>query len=189
MKEYWILEDTRINPENISLVNEFLQNLKIENKSEATISNYKTMLRKILRDINKPLLSWSYDDVLNWINAFAEGKKESTVNSNISVLSSLLNYCKAEEHIEKVPIKSRWRRKLPKPIPKYLNSTDVSKVRIAAEKLRLRDRALVELLFSSGCRVGEVHNLEIKDVDPENRTAKVTGKGKKNKICSFFRNV
>lgn len=157
----------------------------MENKSETTIANYKNILRKILQDINKPILIWTYDDVLNWINSYAQGKKESSVNSNISVISCLLTYCKIEGYIEKVPIKNRWRRKLPKPMPRYLNNTDISKVRIKAEKLPLRDRALVELLFSSGCRIGEVYNLEIKDVDLEMRTAKVTGKGKKIRYINF----
>jgi integrase/recombinase XerD len=58
-------------------------------------------------------------------------------------------------------------------------------VKIPAENLNLRDRALILFLLSSGCRSSEVSNLSIQDVNLENRSAEVTGKGKKIRNVHF----
>jgi integrase/recombinase XerD len=81
--------------------------------------------------------------------------------------------------MENVVMKKRWRPKIPKSLPKYLDEYEYARVKRNAEELPIRDRALILFLFSSGCRVSEMSNLNIQDVDFKKRTAEVIGKGKK----------
>nr|WP_240338298.1 tyrosine-type recombinase/integrase [Peribacillus alkalitolerans] len=73
-------------------------------------------------------------------------------------------------------IKKRWRPKIPQSLPKFLNEQEYARVKLAAEHLSLRDRALVLFLFSSGCRNSEVADITIQDVGLERRTVEVKGK-------------
>lgn len=78
-----------------------------------------------------------------------------------------------------------WRPRLPRTLPKYLNSSELARVKIKAEKLSPRDRALVGFLLSSGCRRSEVSGLDVEDIDLDNRTARVLGKGNKIREVHF----
>jgi len=125
------------------------------------------------------------DIILEWINEHQKSLKEKTISFHLNVLKSFFAYCIEEGYLEKSPIKSRWFPYLPKPVPKYLEKLEVAKVRKQGENEGLRDRVLVEFLLSSGCRIGEVHRLNRKDVDFEKRTALVFGKGKKYRQVHF----
>lgn len=58
-------------------------------------------------------------------------------------------------------------------------------MQLESERSSLRNQTLVEFMLTSGCRVGEVHRLNLEDVDLENRTARVVGKGKKIRNVHF----
>lgn len=79
--------------------------------------------------------------------------------------------------MELSPIKSRWYPRIPKPMPKFLDKEDLAQTRYQSEKMSNRNQAMVEFMLSSGCRVGEMHLLDCSDVDLENRSAHVLGKG------------
>lgn len=87
--------------------------------------------------------------------------------------------------MESVPIKPRWYLREPRPLPRYLEKGEQAKVRQSAEKQILRNRIIVEFLLSSGCRIRELHLLDKSDVELENRTARVMGKGGKIREVHF----
>ncbi|WP_231607336.1 tyrosine-type recombinase/integrase [Fictibacillus sp. 18YEL24] len=111
--------------------------------------------------------------------------KEVTYKNRISILSSFYTFCVQEGHLEQSPIKKRWIPRCPKALPKYIEKNEVAKVRQQTERTSLRNQAIVEFLLTSGCRIGEVHQLNIKDIDLENRIARVVGKGKKIRDVHF----
>ncbi|WP_051273672.1 tyrosine-type recombinase/integrase [Desulfotruncus alcoholivorax] len=82
-------------------------------------------------------------------------------------------------------IKSRWRPKIPKAVPKYLDKPEQARINLHADQLSIRDRAIFEYLLSSGCRRCELVTLNVTDVDLKNRTAWVTGKGQKKRQVHF----
>nr|WP_231607335.1 tyrosine-type recombinase/integrase [Fictibacillus sp. 18YEL24] len=82
-------------------------------------------------------------------------------------------------------IKKRWRPKIPNALPRYLNEQEYAKVKLVAEDLSLRDRALILFFFSSGCRRQEVSDLSIEDINLNQRAAKVRGKGSKLRTVHF----
>ncbi|WP_312475223.1 site-specific tyrosine recombinase/integron integrase [Neobacillus sp.] len=168
-----------------AIMNEYLLGLKLENKAERTIRNYRWFLERFFSVCTVPLKLLTSDDVRKYLNEFTNNKKERTVDAYLSALSSFFQFCLAEDYIENVIIKKRWRPKIPQSLPKYLNETEFARVKIAVENLSPHDRAMVLFLFSSGCRSSEVSNLSIKDVNLEKRTAEVTGKGKKIRKVHF----
>ncbi|WML56498.1 site-specific tyrosine recombinase/integron integrase [Neobacillus sp. PS2-9] len=182
-RDYW-----KINLEDEStraVLDEYLLGLKLENKAERTIRNYRWFLERFFSECTVPLKLLTSEDVRKYFNHFTKNKKEKTVDAYLSALSSFFQFCLAEEYIENVIIKKRWRPKIPISLPKYLNEKEFARMKIAAENLAPRDRALILFLFSSGCRSSEVSNLSIKDVNLEKRTAEVTGKGKRIRKVHF----
>lgn len=168
-----------------AIMDEYLLSLKLENKAERTIRNYRWFLERFFSICTLPLNQLTTNEVRKCFLHFTNGKKEKTVDAYLTALSSFLQFCLAEEYIENVIIKKRWRPKIPKSLPKYLSENEFAKVKLTTENSVLRDRALMLFLFSSGCRSSEVSNLSIKDVNLEKRTAEVTGKGKKIRKVHF----
>jgi integrase/recombinase XerD len=162
-----------------------LLSLKLANKAEATIIKYRRILDCFFSECTIPLESLESKDVLTWLTDFSKGKKEKTIDLYLSSLSSFFQFCLAEEYLENVVIKNRWRPKIPHSLPKYLNEQEYARVKLAAESLSLRDRSLILFLFSSGCRSSEASNLNIQDINLEKRTAEVKGKGKKIRYVHF----
>lgn len=176
------------NIENGEILNEYLQSLIVENRSKQTIKCYRYFLERFFREQEKSYSSLNSDEIREWFNKNTLEVKEKTIRFQLSVLSSFYNYCVQEEYLEKSPIKQRWFPRLPKPIPKYLEKVEIAKVRHQSENEKLRNRVLVELILTSGCRVAEVFQLNRTDIDLENRTARVVGKGKKIRSVHFTEN-
>ena len=186
MKKYWIVENENIHPENLEILNEYLLDLKLTNKSKQTIMEYSWFLQRFLIFINKPVTDLVSDDIFDWTNKKCGCLKPATKNRHLAVISAFIQFCQQEEYLsEDVQVKSRWRPKLPKTQPKYLDKEELAKVKLAAENFKLRDRALFEFLLTSGSRVGEAVGLDIEDLDLEIRSARVTGKGNKTRDVHF----
>ncbi|WP_163537230.1 site-specific tyrosine recombinase/integron integrase [Gracilibacillus sp. YIM 98692] len=184
-KYYWKSTNEFIPKGARNILNEYLLSLKLENKAEATIKKYRRILERFLQECTVPLETITSEDVLHWLNQFSLDKKPKTVDIVLSSLSSFFKFCLAEDYINTMVIKKRWRPKIPQSLPRYLSEQEFARVKLAAEKLPIRDRALVLFLFSSGCRSSEVSQIKMKDIDLHRRTAEVKGKGKKIRHVHF----
>lgn len=184
-EKYWISNNIKIPKGNQMILNEFLLSYKLANKAEATIRKYKSYLERFLSECTKPIEQLTSDDVFKWFNEFSIGKKEKTLDLVLSSLSSFFKFCIAEEYMEQMVTKKRWRPRIPESLPKYLTEQEYAHVKRIAEQLSLRDRALILFLFSSGCRRSEVAQLTIQDVAIDRRTVEVKGKGKKIRHVHF----
>lgn len=185
MDKYWQVENEELAKESQSVLNDFLLTKKLANKSELTIRRYRGFLEKFLSDINKSIKDLTSRDILDYIICKFKEYNDYTTNGYISILSSFFRYCYNEEYIDDMLVKSRWKPKLPKPLPKYLEKAELAKIKLEAEKSSIRDRVIFELLLCTGCRVAEVHGLNIENIDLKNRTARVLGKGKKIRTIFF----
>jgi site-specific recombinase XerD len=185
MERYWELKKTLPNGENQKVVNHYLLSLKLSNRSKVTILDYKRFLEWFFGDIEETFSSLSSERILDWLQTNRRQIKDKTYRRRLDVLSSFFNFCVQESLLERSPIKRRWFPRLPKPTPKYLDKKDIAKVRNESERASLRDQVIIEFMLTSGCRVGEVHQLNIDDINLENRTARVMGKGKKIRNVHF----
>lgn len=184
-RKYWISTHEGILKQTRLILNEYLLSLKLANKAESTILRYRTFLERFFNEYLVELDRLTSEDVLEWVNKYSVGKKESTVIIALSILTSFFNFCLAEDYLDKMLMKKRWGPKASQPLPKFLTDQEYARVKLAAEQLSLRDRAIVLFLFTSGCRRSEVANLLIQDVDVKQRTAEVRGKGNKIRKVHF----
>ena len=182
---YWEVKIPILNKENKEIINEYLLSINVANFSNFTVREYRNILQNFFKERKEVYSSIASTEIQQWLIHLQKRCTEGTVSFRISVLNSFYTFCIEEGYMEKSPMKSRWFPRLPKSIPKYLNKEEQAKVRKQNEKDNPRDRALVEFLFSSGCRVGEVHKLDWADVDLDRRTAMVIGKGKKIRQINF----
>lgn len=185
MNQYWELTKQLPNKENQEVVNDFLLNLKLSNRSESTIIHYRRCLEGFFEGREESFSSLSSDEIIQWFRKHHGHVKDKTFKNRLSILSSFYTFCVQEAYMEHSPIKKRWFPRLPKPVPKYLEKEEVAKTRQQSENWPLRDQLLVEFMLSSGCRVGEIHGLDLKDVNVEERTANVVGKGNKIRQVHF----
>lgn len=183
--KYWVSNHEDIPRQTKAILNEYLLSLKLANKAEATTLKYRSILERFFCECRVPLESITSENVLKWLNEFSIDKKAKTIDLYLSCLSSFFKFCVAEDYLDKVLIKKRWRPKIPQSLPKFLNEQEYARVKLAAETLSLRNRALILFLFSSGCRRSEVSNLTIQEVNLELRTVEVKGKGKKIRQVHF----
>lgn len=177
MTNYWELTKAFSNPTNQEVVREFLLHLKVQNCSEGTLMVYRNFLERFFGEMEESFSELSSEKIQDWV--FKEGKnvKEATIRFRLSVLSSFYTFCHEEGYIETSPMKRRWFPRLPQTIPKYLGKAELAKTRHQSETISLRDRLLVEFLLATGCRIGEVQQLDTDQIDLENRTARIVGKG------------
>lgn len=184
-KNYWESTHPTIPLETRTILNEYLLSLKVSNKAEATITKYRSILERFLNECCVSLEEITSEVVLKWLNEFSIGKKHKTMDLFLSCLSSFFNFCLAEDYMDNVVMKKRWRPRIPQSLPKYLTELEYARVKMVAETLSLRDRVVVLFLFSSGCRRTEVSNLKVQDLNLEQRTATVKGKGNKIRQVHF----
>lgn len=185
MEKYWEVKIQLANVENHKIINEFLLSLKVANRSFHTVNNLRYFLQNFFKDQEASFTSLNPDEIQEWFIKQDSGHKKNTIVFHLSALSTFYAFCVEEGYLEKSPIKYRWFPRRPKAVPKYLDGEELAKIQRQMETFLNRDRAIVEFLIATGCRVGEVHRLNRSDVDLENRTACVTEKGRKIRQVHF----
>ncbi|MGG7621552.1 tyrosine-type recombinase/integrase [Bacillus coreaensis] len=184
-ENYWVLSISLPRLKNEEVLSEYLLNLKTMNYSHYTIMNYRYFLQMFFNGRQESFSDLTSHEIQKWLLKNEKGLKEKTIQFRLNTLKNFFAYCVEEGYIDKSPIKTRWFPRLPKPIPKYLEKDDMVKVQQQGEKESLRNRTLLEFLLSSGCRIGEVYLLNRENLDMEERTAWVFGKGRKFRQVHF----
>lgn len=178
-------EKHQIDKNTKMVLDEFYTDLRLENRSEVTIQGYKWKLEYFFGTIAFTLNQLQICNVFDWLKNNVWGLKATSIDSYVSVLSKFFNYCLDNEYIDKILIKHRWRPKIPKPLPKYLDSNETAKVKIQAEKSSILERILLLFLLATGCRCSEATGLNRDKLNIEDRTAWVFGKGGKWRHVDF----
>jgi len=175
--------------ENLTLkeaINEYINQL--DDVCENTINQYTLALNNFAQ-IDKELRDIGYDDLYRYLQDNYGNKKASTYQKQYIILNCFFKYCVSEEYIPKVPLKKRWRKKIGEHLPRYLDRVQVADLMIVVEKLKIRDRTIINLLLDSGIRVQELCNIGINDLDLNNCSVQVTGKGSKTRTAHFTTNT
>ena len=164
-------------------INYFLATKKLEGLSEATLKNYTYTLRKLEKFFNKPASTISTGDIKMFMYSEGETKSPSGMNTFMTPIRLFFKFLQNEEFIVKDPCASIKPVKEPKREKKPLNEEQVEMLRDCM--LSKRDRAILEFFLSTGCRVAEVGNVKISDIDFNHRTLLVIGKGNKERRVYF----
>lgn len=172
----------------------FLDEEKLEkNYSKLTIDGYYRDLSMFLEYLNENSISSyndvDYKDIRLYINYLYDLKyTNKTISRHISSLRSFFRYLKKEKIIDNNPMLLVSNPKLDKKLPKYLNFDDTEKLLKAFDNknyISIRNSLILEILYSTGIRVGEITNIKVSDVSISNETIKVIGKGNKERIVYF----
>lgn len=171
------------------LKDEFLVYLEsIKKYSDNTIINYGLDLDKLeeyLNLKNKNIKDLEYKDILDYINYLKDNHKSTSVNRSLSCLRSYYDFLIRNKKIKNNPFNLVHSMKKEKKLPEYfkyneyvelINSIDVS------TDLGIRNKCIFEVLLCTGCRVNELVNIKLDDIDINNQEIKVLGKGNKERI-------
>jgi len=178
---------------NLNLFDSFLSYIELEKEySKNTISSYKNDLddfKEFLKKIDEDPIEIDKKDIFNYLVFLSKKKlKPASLRRKISALRSFYKFLIREELIENDPTIDLTLPKKDKVLPDVISVEEIEKlINIIPEKgfKGKRDRALIELLYSSGLRVSEIINLKINEIDLKNGYLKCFGKGSKERIVPF----
>jgi integrase/recombinase XerD len=152
--------------------------------SPHTLKAYSLQLKVLTREIgNLNIAEVTLDLLKGYLAKQSERLKPSSLGHRIRFIRSLFRFAFEEGHIAKNPTIKFREPKLEKRIPKFLIEEDVINLKITCDSPR--EHALLEFLYCTGCRVGEVHRLDVEDINWESCSAIVHGKGSKQREVYF----
>ena len=163
-----------------SILVKYLTELKnLKNYSDNTISSYSFDISQFLEsEINYKELS----KYLRFLNE--RGYSKTSINRKITSVNSFLTWCQKNSYVNQLEIKKVKSLKLDKKLPSVLTANYINKLLDelpSSTDKELRDKAILEIMYSSGLRVSEVSDLSLEDVK-SNKSVKVIGKGRKERV-------
>lgn len=167
-------------PEKVTM---YLQAKKLEGLSDLTLQNYFYFLRRLSEHTHKQVRDITLNDLRMFLYVECEGIKPSTANTKVCYLQSFFKWMVDEEIIDKDPSRKLPQVRLPKRLRNSLTIEEIERLRIAC--IDTRERALIELLFSTGCRLSEVIGINLEDLNYQDLSIRVIGKGNKERIVYF----
>ena len=169
--------------ENAKVLRMFIDAKRVEGRSDTTLYNYAKEMSKIFLAINKSYKYITTKDIreyMSWRKDVNNLKPASMANMR-QYLMSFFKWCFREELITKNPMDRIGVVKIDQHVIQVLSDEEQEIIRCACDSER--DRALVDLLAGSGMRVSELCGLNREDVNFQEGTVKVFGKGSKERIC------
>lgn len=170
-------------------INKFLNYLKVVKKySDYTITSYKIDLLE-LYDFTTDLINIDNIVVREYLDYLYSKKiKRNTISRKISSIRSFYNYILNENYIKTNPFKDISKIKKDGSLPKYIKDNDLEKLFNVFDKektLDQRNLLILEMLYATGIRVGELVNIKLNDIDHYNKSIKILGKGRKERIVFY----
>lgn len=163
----------------------FLNSKRIEGCSERTIQYYGTTIYKMLKNIDTPIRKITTERIRQFLSDYQKinGCSNVTVDNVRRNLSSFYSWLEEENYILKSPMRRIHKIKTVQQVKDIISDEDIEMMRDYCTCKR--DLAMIDLLYSTGIRVGELVNLNISDVDMNARECVVFGKGGKERKVYF----
>lgn len=169
-----------------SLDNDMMDNIKfyisskrLEGLSELTLSDYYRELVLMDHAIKKPTVSITTADIRMYLSTEDENMV-STKSKKLSVIKTFFGWLVDEEIILKNPANRIRPMKQPKRLPKALSAIELEQLREACHTLR--ERAMLEVMYSTGCRLSEISNMLLSKINWVSNSMTVIGKGDKERV-------
>lgn len=168
-------------------IDRFIDFLKTErNVSPHTIRAYTKDLAEFSLFLDQKPEDIDYLDIRSFLAALHHRKlKKSSISRKLAGIRSFFKYLHREGYVKKNPAKLVSSPKVPKSLPKFLSIDEIISL-VESPKgdafKPARDKAMIELLYSSGLRVSELTSLDITDLDFRESMIRVKGKGRKERI-------
>lgn len=163
----------------------FLSAKRIEGCSEKSLKYYKVTIETMTATIGKEIKHIETDDIRRYLTEYQERKKSSkvTIDNIRRILSSFFSWLEDEDYILKSPVRRIHRVKTGTNIKETYSDEALELMRDNCTELR--DLAIIDMLASTGMRVGEMVLLNRNDIDFNERECVVFGKGSKERVVYF----
>lgn len=180
---------------NMRIVKNYIAALRLEGKSEKTIDQYYRIVCNFLKAIGKHIKKILTGDIRYYLARYLTDRKvqKSTLDNQRRGLSAFFGWLATEGYIDKNPMLRVKRIKADYKIKKAFSDMEVEQLREASNTAK--EKALIEILLSTGCRVTEVSRLHVQDIDFSKKECVVYGKGNKERKvyltdkCLFYLNL
>lgn len=163
----------------------FLDAKKIEGCSERTIQYYRVTIERLLQNIETPIRKVTTEEIRRYLVEYQQRNNCSkvTVDNVRRNISSFFSWLEEEDYILKSPMRRIHKIKTKQQVKEIISDEAIERLRDSCKCAR--DLAMIDLLYSTGIRVGELVNLNTSDIDFEARDCVVFGKGDKERRVYF----
>ena len=179
-------QDEQIEPaRNDEYLEMFINAKKIEGCSARTLKYYHSSVLHMFTKIETPVRKITTEQLREYLAGYQKinNCSKSTVDNIRRNISSFFSWLEEEDHILKSPMRRIHKIKTKTKVKEIISDEDIERLRDHCEVTR--DIAIIDLLYSTGIRVGELVNLDIKDINFEERECIVYGKGEKERRVYF----
>lgn len=182
---YDVIEIDKSRKELDNYTDLFLASKKVEGCSERTLNYYESTIDNMLIEINKSVKIIDTNDLREYLTKYQKKNNCSkvTIDNVRRILSSFFSWLEDEDYIIKSPIRRIHKIKTSKVVRETYTDETIEKLRDSCEEIR--DLAIIDFLTSTGVRVGELVKLNIEDINFEERSCIVFGKGSREREVYF----
>ena len=176
------LEKATTNEEYLQM---FLNAKKIEGCSERTIQYYHVTVERFLKVVQKRIRKVTAEEIRQYLVEYqsVNNCSKTTMDNIRRNISSFFSWLEEEDYILKSPMRKIHKIRAPKIVKTIISDEEIEKLRDACTEIR--DLAVIDLLYSTGIRVGELVRLNRKNIDFSERECIVFGKGDKERKVYF----
>ena len=163
----------------------FISAKRIEGCSERTLNYYETTINNMIEKINKKVNCMETEDLRNYLSEYQSKNNCSkvTIDNVRRILSSFFAWLEDEDYIVKSPVRRIHKVKATQTVKETYTDEELEEMRDACTEIR--DLAMIDFLSSTGVRVGELVNIDKVDVNMQERSCVVLGKGGKEREVYF----
>ena len=167
------------------LIDSFISAKNIEGCSDKSLKYYRDTIESMVVGIGKNVRRIQTDDLRKYLTDYQEKRKSSrvTIDNIRRILSSFFSWLEDEDHILKSPIRRIHKVKTPTNIKETYTDEEIEKMRDSCTEQR--DLAIIDMLASTGMRIGEMVLLNKEDINFNERECIVFGKGDKERVVYF----
>lgn len=171
--------------DNEDLLKVFIAAKRIEGCTEKSLKYYSTTLQQMLGSVLKPIREITTDDLRMYLAGYQKMRNSSkvTIDNIRRIFSSFFGWLEDEDYILKSPVRRIHKIRADKTIKEAFSDESLERLRDACTNVR--DLAIIDLLASTGMRVGELVNLNKEDVNFHERECIVFGKGNTERLVYF----
>ena len=177
--------DQQQEQEQIDATAAFIAAKRIEGCSEKTLTYYRKTIEAMTTAVGKPVQRITTDDIRQYLTTYQMQRKSSkvTIDNIRRILATFYSWLEDEDYIVKSPVRRIHKVKTAKVIKETYTDEALEQMRDNCDSLR--DLAIIDLLASSGMRVGELVALNRDDINFNERECVVFGKGNKERLVYF----
>lgn len=178
-------EEEQRNKENADLLSAFISSKKVEGCSDKTIHYYKSSIEKLIATVKKNVCEVETNDIRCYLAEQQEqrGLSKVTIDNLRRIYSSFFSWLEDEDYITKSPVRRIHKVRTDALVKEVLTDENIEVLRDSCQEIR--DVAMIDLLLSTGMRVGELVKINREDIDFQERQCVVFGKGNKEREVYF----